>query len=585
MKESLWSERVGVYGEYRDRFGLQLLHESPDLSSIYTPIDLGFCDQFEAYRMLRFALRRFETVRDLPRGGALIYSSEWLPNHYSTRDIYTAEIINTLLALYQTGQAEAAEPFRRAIDGSCFAGPGPGSTGYVTNPNGTYKPHTDFTDTTSMYVRNVVEGLFGVRMNAPERRLTLQPCFPKAWDQASIQCPFVDYQYSWDGTAETMVIKAPNGFGTTIRLRARRAEIASVTVNGRPAEFSTQPGVGCAWVTVPVPAAAGARVQVVYGKEALPQAEFVATGTPGQSFTVRVDRGRIKQVRLSRSALDKVTVSDDGKACVIPLPPEAGVPTFFVRVAHGNTESWVPVEVDVRLAESVAGTPAKEDATNVTAHTVDLSRFHNQRLADLHKNKFEPLITPFYWANREGLRTIQSNGRIWWEGHAKHGARPNTTTLASANGRFTTDNGIPFDVPASGEDSVFTTRYENFPNSVEIPVNLRGRKVCFLIAASIPLAQSRMENGRITVKLGDGTGRVLTLRNPESIDDWLGSGKGQPYVQSGKAQSLGNATHAVLQELDLGEQMTIKSVTLETRTEETMIGLLGITVIQEGESK
>jgi hypothetical protein len=56
-------------------------------------------------------------------------------------------------------------------------------------------------------------------------------------------------------------------------------------------------------------------------------------------------------------------------------------------------------------------------------------------------------------------------------------------------------------------------------------------------------------------------------------------------VQSGKAQSLGNATHAVLQELDLGEQMTIKSVTLETRTEETMIGLLGITVIQEGESK
>ncbi|MBN2296459.1 MAG: hypothetical protein JXM70_28780, partial [Pirellulales bacterium] len=71
MKSRLWSEHTGVYGEYRDSLGLKLLHESPDLSSIYTPIDLGFCNPFESYRMLRFALRRFETVKGLPREGAL----------------------------------------------------------------------------------------------------------------------------------------------------------------------------------------------------------------------------------------------------------------------------------------------------------------------------------------------------------------------------------------------------------------------------------------------------------------------------------------------------------------------------------
>ena len=81
--------------------------------------------------------------------------------------------------------------------------------------------------------------------------------------------------------------------------------------------------------------------------------------------------------------------------------------------------------------------------------------------------------------------------------------------------------------------------------------------------------------------LGDGTKRVLVLRDPETIDDWLGSGKGKPYVQSGRAQSLGKGTHAVLQELDLGGEMDIHSVTLETLSNESMVGLLGITVMQE----
>ena len=114
-------------------------------------------------------------------------------------------------------------------------------------------------------------------------------------------------------------------------------------------------------------------------------------------------------------------------------------------------------------------------------------------------------------------------------------------------------------------------------------MNLRGRKVCFLVTASITLMQSRMDNGLITVVLDDGTERTLVLRDPETIDDWLGSGTGKSYLETRNihAQSLGLNTHAVLQEIDLGEERMIKSVVLETQTNETMIGLLGITVMQE----
>ena len=90
-----------------------------------------------------------------------------------------------------------------------------------------------------------------------------------------------------------------------------------------------------------------------------------------------------------------------------------------------------------------------------------------------------------------------------------------------------------------------------------------------------------MENARITAKLGNGTKRVLSLRDPETIDDWLGSGLGKPYVQSGLAPTLGKGTHAVFQELDLGGEADIRSVTLETLSNETIVGLLGVTVMQE----
>jgi hypothetical protein len=278
--------------------------------------------------------------------------------------------------------------------------------------------------------------------------------------------------------------------------------------------------------------------------------------------------------------VDQASIADDGKSCTIPLPPAAGVPTFFVLVNHGNTQTWTPVEVEFRPLEALAGKPPTAADLKLRAETLDLSRFRNQRLEDLHRNKYGPRIKPFYWADKEGMRTVLPNGRSWWEGHSKYGIRTDTKVLAAAAGHFLTDNGIPFDIPATGPDSVFTTRYKNFPNRIEIPVAKRGRKVCVLVAASLTIAQSRMENARITVTLGDGTQRVLALRNPETIDDWMGSGKGKPYVLSGRPQALGTGTHAVLQEIDLGEEQTIESLTLETFTEETLVGLLGITVLQ-----
>ena len=581
LRARLWSERIGVFGEYRDITGLKLLHESPDLSSIYTPVDVGFCTPFEAYRSLRFALRRFETVTGLPRDAALIYSSEWLPNHYSTRDIFTGEILNTLLALHRIGQGDAAEPFRRAIDGSYFTGPAPGSTGYVIARDGVHRPHTDFTDTTSMYVRNVVDGLFGLQVFAPDNRVVVQPSFPSDWKHASIRCPAASYEYTLDGATERLALKTPVARAATIRLRARSAEILKVTANGKPVEHTVEPGIGCAWVVVKLPAAMESQVAVEYGVESLPKISGPTTGAPGAACTVRIDRGRIEGVRTTQGDVGDAKISADGRECVLPLPAEPGTPTFFVAVKHNDVRMWLPVEVEVREPTPVAST---KPMPALRAKTIDLAKFRNQRLADLHRNRYDPRIAPFPWAKRDGLRTVQANGRTWWERSMVK--EWDTATLSAAKGRFVSDNGIPFDVPAAGKDSVFTSRYTNFPSRVEIPVNQSARKVCVLLAASIPIMQSRMENGRVTIVFEDGGKRAVALRDPETIDDWIGSGYGKPYLEGdGRPQPLGRNTHAVLREIDLGDTKAVRSLILETFTNETLIGLLGITVMQEDEKQ
>ncbi len=585
MERSLWSESAGVYGEYRDSVGLRRLHESPDLSSIYTPIDLRYCDPFHSYRMLRFALRKFEILSGaMPRGGAIMYSSEWLPNLYSTRGLYTAEIVNTLLAWYRIGQTEAAEPFRRAIDGSFFAGPAPGATGYKINPDGTYTPHTDFSDLTSIYVRTVVDGLFGVDMQAPDERVTLQPAFPREWASASIRCRPLEYQYTWDGERERMSIATTGPLRHVVRLRARTAEIRAVTLNGRPVDYSVEPGIGCAWIQVEGPRCTRSFVEIAYAPEPLPQASMPACGEAGAEFKITLDRGAFLEVRDSGRALGTPALSASGSTCTVRLPERTGVYTFFALVSHRSVRFWVPVEVDVREA---AGRPARLDRPVAVSRPsfapADLSAFRNQRLEHLHENIYTPQLKMFYWhpAERQA-RTVMPNGRSYWEVHQTGRLTPDVSRLTAAAGRFVTDTGVPFAIPASGPDAVFTSLYDQFPAWVDIPVALRGSRICFLLVASTNPAQSRIENARLTALLADGSRRALALSNPETIDDWLCNGTGEPYVQSGRPQAMGDrGTHAVLQELDLGMEVEIQSVRFETLANEVLTGLLGITIVQD----
>ena len=82
--------------------------------------------------------------------------------------------------------------------------------------------------------------------------------------------------------------------------------------------------------------------------------------------------------------------------------------------------------------------------------------------------------------------------------------------------------------------------------------------------------------------VGDGPDALVILTN------WRvpggGAGAARPstpstFAQAGLVQSLGEKTHALVLDMDLGEEVEIKNIELECLSNEVLVGLLGITVM------
>ena len=77
--------------------------------------------------------------------------------------------------------------------------------------------------------------------------------------------------------------------------------------------------------------------------------------------------------------------------------------------------------------------------------------------------------------------------------------------------------GIPFRSPALGQNIVYTSLWDNYPDSVSIPVNSSASKAWLLMAGSTNHMQCRIANGIVVAHYKDGTTDTLQLVNP---DNW-----------------------------------------------------------------
>jgi hypothetical protein len=346
---------------------------------------------------------------------------------------------------------------------------------------------------------------------------------------------------------------------------------------GRPADYTIEPGISFAWIVLGLPSCASGAVRIVYGHEALPRLSTPERDPMNGRITLTVDRGRIIGLNQTGTGADVSGIAPDGRTCAVSPPSGSDTRTVFVLVEHADIRAWYPSEIPALGHIAAMAQPPLCPWPSGQTEMVDIRRFCNQRLSGLHSNTYTPQAEAFSWAPQ--LRTVLPNGRSWWETHQHGKIIPDLSAWEGSSDCFRTDAGIPFIHHAEGPDGAFTSLYDQFPSRIEIPLERRGRRVAVLLAASTNPAQSRIENGRITVRMKDGALRSLALTNPETIDDWLSNGTGVPYVLGGRVQALGSGTHALLHEIDLGGEADIESLALETFSNEVLIGLLGISLL------
>jgi len=167
--------------------------------------------------------------------------------------------------------------------------------------------------------------------------------------------------------------------------------------------------------------------------------------------------------------------------------------------------------------------------------------------------------------------------------------------------------GIPFRTPKVGQNIVYTSLWDNYPDSIVIPMKGKAAKAYLLMAGSTNHMQCRIDNGLVVATYNDGSTDTLHLRNP---DNWCPIE--QDYYVDGKAFQvveprpyrvcLGNGMvsrdlgkvlgirevygrplpggAAQMLSMPLNPKKKLRSLTLRTLSNDVVIGLMGVTLSQ-----
>ena len=234
---------------------------------------------------------------------------------------------------------------------------------------------------------------------------------------------------------------------------------------------------------------------------------------------------------------------------------------------------------------------------------LDLQSFYNDKVTSIFRNK--------YLSPRPASPTLQ----LPWQGIGNW-CYPLTEApiddsglrrMAFGNNQVQLPTGIPLGTPGKAmvNNVLFTSKWDNYPDSARIPLSGRASHVYFMLAGSTNPMQSQLDNGEIVVYYTDNTSDRLALRNPDSWwpieQDYYVDGFAfkttapmpyRVYLRSGTVGRnnvnyttiKGFTTRAIeggaatVLDLPLNPAKELKEMKLKTLANEVVIGLMSVTL-------
>lgn len=611
----LWVANKGIFAEYKDALGNRLVHDTPGIWSIYHTIDSELSNPFESYQMLDYVNNQIPHIPISAEGLDkkdlyVISTTNWQPYTWSTNNVALAEQLHTSLAFWQGGQSEKAfTMWESALVESMYLGASPGGFEQLLYQDAMRgELYRDFADPIGMASRTLVEGLFGIQPDALAEVLTIKPGFPQKWNEASLAIPDISIDFKRENKEEKYQIK--NQFSAKMNLNlvlnSSYETVESITVNGKSVSWKSVPeNIGNPKISIEVPYNTSYEITIKRKGVLIEEVTSKENYTVNEIIELKTSKAKIISVYDPQLVLREISKTENSLKAKVN---SAGNKLFFVELKQGELSWWKPIHVNVKSVNISSKEATNWDAPldkSKRAETISLTSFFNSKVTDIFNYE--------YLSPRPQTVTLQlpKQGIGNW-------CYPNISVKiddkglrekAKTNGQITTPNGIPFQTPSdeNQKNIIFTSMWDNFPESINIPLNGKASHAYFMLAGTTNPMQSRITNGEITINYTDGTSEILPLKNPENwwpieqdyFIDGLAFTTDAPkpprvYFKTGEISRdfkdfktiKGFTSYGVdggagtILDLPLDKNKTLKNLTLKTIANDVVIGLMGLTLVR-----
>jgi hypothetical protein len=578
----LWNPATGHPGAYREQGGLHRLHDSCWLYSIFCPIDAGLLTTEQAAQSLYYTESQLERIQ-LPYGGEQCWPSNWVPSIWSLREMWPGDNYHLALAYFKTGLPDQAYSLLHGTFAQMmFFGPVPADLGHPAGG-------TDFNDCASMFCRTVVEGLFGYQPDYPNKKVTIAPQFPSSWNNASIKTPDVEIRYTHQGTSSSCSITLTAAADLKLSLPVSTTAITSVTADGAPVKYEITPGFGQSIVTINLASIQSCKVQVSCADllQITPQPPLnVSVNDP---ITFKPAHGQIIDFHDPQNLL--INPKIDNGSLTASLSKNTGNHLLFALARTGQTQQWQMFKLNI----SDPAAAALESQALVTDlppkprwASIDLTPELNADVRQIFRQKY---LSPR--PNTCSLRLATDGYSTWQMILDPKNKIPdidfsNIPSLQDSTGHILTRRGVPFSAPADKKNIAFTSQWDNYPRQLEFPVNQSAGAIWLLLCGSTNPMECSIANAQLRLNYTDGTIETIDLIPPQNFWSLCPFGRADyDYTRDGfclpkippETLQLGNNCRAIVLNRKLLPGKTLKTLTLQTLSQQVVIGLMGITLM------
>jgi hypothetical protein len=312
------------------------------------------------------------------------------------------------------------------------------------------------------------------------------------------------------------------------------------------------------------------------------------SGNSGDPANLKAQDGRIVDFHDPQGVLSNGQIVDG--AITGTWTKNAGDHEVFGLTQFGDTKQWRIFKVHLT---DVQADQALTDKTNIDIpqgakfSPVDMQAVMNGDIRQIYTQKYVS-PRPNTCSLRIGIDSYSS-----WQNYRAGKTPPidlnNLGSLSDGHGNVLAGKGVPFQVAANAKNIAFTSRWDNWPKEISVPVNQQGGAVWFLLCGTTNPMEVRIPNAELRMTYTDGVVEKLEITPPFNFwtlcpfggndYDYQRDGFALPKVPPTTVQ-LGGNCRAILLGWHLRPGKKLESVTLTSLSEEVVIGLMGVTVMQ-----